>query len=211
MKLFFLLLLVVLSVAAKEIKSEVHVNVTHGGLLSTVIVQRVLESMGFKVDIYHFSATDEVTELDMTLYAKKPFDPKAFVEDLKDHQIMAGDEQVKDRQWTIALDATQALWNVPAITEDEGAQVERTNVAAWFRVNKTLGITVEAPYGHKWYPEIAVFDDKMEILASIKEPAFKDHMTFLLPEHAMYLKVSNANGMKMLREGMWIESAKNEQ
>ncbi len=211
MKLFFLLLLVVLSVAAKEIKSEIHFNITHGGILSTVIIERVLESMGFKVNIYRFSSTDEATELDMTLYAKKPFDPKAFAEDLREHQILAVNGQLISKQWKVELDASQALWNVPAITQDEGAQVERTNAAAWFRVNKTLGIRVEAPYGQKWYPEIAVFDNKMEILASIKEATFKDDMTFLLPEHAMYLKVSNANGMKMLREGMWIESANNEQ
>lgn len=206
MKFFFLLLLVVLSVAAKEIKNNLHLKVTQRGLLSTVIIQHVLVSMGLKVHMHRFSRTNEIIELDMILNGKKQFDTKKFIEELSLHQII-----VLNKQGIITLDASQALWNVPAITADEGAQVDRTNVASWFRVNNTFGITIEAPYGSKWYPEIAVLDDKMQTLVSIKESAFQDRMTFQLPDHAMYLKVSNINGMKMLREGMWIESANNEQ
>lgn len=211
MKSFFLLLLVVLSVAAKETKSEINLNVTHGGLLSTTIVQHALVSMGYKAHINRFSSANEITEMEMTLYGKKPLDPKEFAEELSLHQIRVSNAFVSNKKWTIGLDASQALWNIPAITQDEGAQIERTNFAVWFRINNTLGITVEAPYGTKWYPEIAVLDDKMQMLLSTKESTFKDRITFQLPEHAMYLKVSNSNGMKMLREGMWIESSNEEQ
>ena len=211
MKFFLLSLLMVLSGAAKEIKSDIHLDVTYGGSLSTVIVEHVLGSMGMKADIHRFSNTDEMTQMDLVLYAKKPFDPKAFTEELNAHRIIVRHTELKNRQWTIALDASQALWNLPAITQDEGAQVERTSVPAWFKVNQTVGIGIEAPYGSKWYPEIAVLDDKMKVLASLKESISTDRMTFLLPERAMYLKVSNANGMKMLKEGMWIESVNQEQ
>ncbi|MDP2078424.1 MAG: hypothetical protein Q8J85_10305 [Sulfuricurvum sp.] len=206
MKFFFLLLLVVLSVAAKEIKSNLHLKVTQGGLLSTVIVQHVLASMGFKVHMHRFSSTNEVTELDLVLHGKKQLNTKEFVEELSLHQITA-----LNKQGMIVLDASQALWNVPAITADEGAQVDRSNLDSWFRVNNTFSIRIEAPYGHKWYPEIAVLDEKMQTLVSVKESTYKDEMTFQLPEHAMYLKVSNVNGMKMLKEGMWIESANSDQ
>lgn len=206
MKFFFLLLLVVLPVAAKEIKSNIHLSVTHGGLPSTVIILHVLGLMGHKANMHHFSRNNEVVEMDITLHAKKQFDLKAFAEELNLHQI-----GMHIKQGAIELDASNALWNVPIITEDEGVQVERTSVAPWFRVNKTFGITIEAPYGNKWYPEIAIIDENMQTLVSMKESTPKDRMTFQLPEHAMYLKVSNTNGMKMLREGMWIESANNEQ
>ena len=210
MKLFFLLLLTLL-VSAKEIKSSIHLKVTQGGLLSTVIVHHVLGSMGFKADMNHFSSNNEAVEMDMILTSKKPFDPKAFIEELSLHQIVTRNGQAKNKQWEIELDASHALWNIPAITEDEGAQVERSSVAFWFQVNKASGITVEAPYGYKWYPEIAILDNQMQALSSIKESTSTDRMTFRLPEGAMYLKVSNTNGMKMLREGMWIESANAEQ
>lgn len=211
MKLFFLLLMIVLSVAAKEIKSNIHLNVNHGGLLSTIIVQHVLGSMGYKANIHRLSYANEAVEMDIDLHAKKQFDPKLFAEELGFHQIKVNNGQIKNQQGMIELDASDALWNVPVITQDEGAQIERTNIASWFRVNNTSAITVEAPYGYKWYPEIAVLDDAMHPLASIKESISQDRMTFQLPEHAMYLKVSNTNGMKMLKEGMWIESANDEQ
>lgn len=211
MKFFLLSLLIVLSGAAKEIKSDLHLNVTYGGSLSTVIVGHVLGSMGFKADIHRFSNIDEMTQMELVLYAKKPFDPKAFTQELNAHHIMVRHAELQNREWTMELDASQASWNLPAITQDEGAQVERTNVPVWFKVNQTVGIAVEAPYNSKWYPEIAVLDDKMNVLASLKESTSTDRMAFLLPERAMYLKVSNANGMKMLKEGMWIESANQEQ
>ena len=202
--------MVVLSVPAKEIKSTIHLNVNHGGLLSTIIVQHVLGSMGYKANIHRLSNADEAVEMDIVLYAKKQFDPKLFVEELSLHQIVLSNGQTKNQQGTIELDASDALWNVPAITQDEGAQIERTNVASWFKVNNTSAVTIEAPYGHKWYPEIAVLDNTMQPLISIRESISQESMTFPLPEHAMYLKVSNTNGMKMLKDGMWIESANNE-
>ena len=211
MKLFFLLLMVVLSVGAKEIKSNIHLNVNHGGLLSTIIVQHVLGSMGYKANIHRLSYANEAVEMDIVLHAKKQFDPKSFAEELSLHQITVSNGQITTQQGTMELDAAAALWNVPAITQDEGAQIERTSVASWFRVNNTSAITIEAPYGHKWYPEIAVLANTMHPLASIKESISQERMTFQLPEHAMYLKVSNTNGMKMLKEGMWIESANDEQ
>lgn len=211
MKIFFLLLTVVLSVAAKEIKSNIHLNVNHGGLLSTIIVQHVLGSMGYKANIHRLSNVNETVEMDIILHAKKQFDPKIFAEELSLHQITVRNGQIKKQQETIELDAADALWNVPAITEDEGAQIERTSVASWFRVNNTSAIAIEAPYGHKWYPEIAVLDNTMQTLISAKESVSQDRITFQLPEHAVYLKVSNTNGMKMLKEGMWIESANDEQ
>jgi hypothetical protein len=211
MKLFFLLLMVVLSVAAKEIKNTIHLNVNHGGLLSTIIVQHVLGSMGYKTNIHRLSNANEAVEMDIVLHSKKQFDPKLFAEELSFHQITVSNGQLKNQLGTMELDASDALWNVPAITQDEGEQIERTGVASWFRVNNTSAITVEAPYGHKWYPEIAVLDNAMQPLISIRESISQESMTFQLPEHAMYLKVSNTNGMKMLKEGMWIESASDEQ
>lgn len=206
-----LLLLFTFSLAWGETKGELHLTIAQGGLLSTKIISSVLGSMGFKSDVYRFNSMDTNVAMDLTLRGKKSFDSKDFIEALREHQIMGQVGQLKNKQWAIALDASQAVWNIPAITEDEGAQIDRSNVASWFNVNKASAITVEAPYGSKWYPEIAVLDARMQALVSIKEPTFKDRMTFQLPEHAMYLKVSNTNGMKMLREGMWIESANDEQ
>lgn len=205
------LLMVGFTLAAGEIKSEIHLNITQGGLLSTAIIQRVIGSMGFVDDAHRLSRTDEMIEMDLVLHGKKTFDLKDFAEKLRAHQITVQGRTSQNKESRIELDASQVFWNLPAISEDEGAQLERTTVPSWFVVNKSQGISIEPPYGNKWFPEIAVFDNNMEVLASSKEFQASDRMSFKLPEHAVYLKVSNANGMKLLKEGMWIESANDEQ
>ncbi|MFA6189381.1 MAG: hypothetical protein WC680_08910 [Sulfuricurvum sp.] len=211
MKRLLWLLMVGFTLAAGETKIEMHLNVAQGGLLSTAIIQRVLGSMGFIVDTHRLSRSEGIIEMDLLLHGKKGLDVEAFVEKLREHQITAQNKQLKNKQSVIELDASQVFWNLPAISEDEGAQLERTTLPYWFAVNKSKGISVEAPYGNQWFPEIAIFDENMQVLASLKEFQARDRMSFKLPEHAVYLKVSNANGMKLLKEGMWIESANDEQ
>jgi hypothetical protein len=160
--------------------------------------------MGLKSDIHHFINTDGIVEIDCTLYGKKVFDPRGFSDALSEHQITLKSGQFKNKQWIVGLDASRAFWNLTSISEDEGAQLERRALPYWFVVNKAQGISIEAPYGSKWYPEIAIFDSNMQILASFRELKSQDELNFKLPENAMYLKVSNANGMKMLKEGTWI-------
>lgn len=207
MKRLFYGLLLTFSLASADIKSDIHITIEQGGLLSNAIIQQVLTSMGFKVDIHRFVSTDGVIEMDCTLYGKKVFDARGFSDVLSEHQIVVKSGQLKNKQWNIGLDATQAFWNLSAISEDEGAQLERRALPYWFVVNKAQGILIEAPYNNKWYPDIAIFDSNMQILATFREFKSNDRLIFKLPENAMYLKVSNANGMKMLKEGTWVSGA----
>jgi hypothetical protein len=167
--------------------------------------------MGYKADMHHIVSTDGMIEMDLTLSGKKPFDSRGFKDTLQEHQITVQSGQVKNKEWVIGLDVSQAFWNLAPISEDEGAQLERRAVPYWFLVNKAQGISVEAPYGNKWYPEIAIFDSNMQVLASFREFKSHDHLNFKLPQNAMYLKISNANGMKILKEGMWVQCANDAQ
>lgn len=211
MKSLLWLMIGVFSLAAAETKTDLHLRIAQGGLLSTKIIHQVLGSMGFKANGYRYRSSEETTEMDLLLNGKKTFDPKYFVETLREHHIMVQSGEFKNKEWTIGVDATRASWNLPAISEDEGAQLARTTLPYWFVVHKTVGVSIEAPYGNKWYPEIAIFDENMQILGFFREFKSRDRMSFKMPEHAMYLKVSNANGMKMVKEGMWVESSNDEQ
>lgn len=211
MKRLFYALLLTSSLLFAEIKSDIHLTISQGGSLSMAILTHTLSSMGFKVDVHRFMIMNDSVELDCTISTKKPFDPRGFSDALREHQIIVQNGSFKNQQWVLGLNASQAFWNLAPISEDEGAQLEHTAVPYWFVVNQTKGISIEAPYGNKWYPEIAIFDSNMQTLASFREFKSYDHLTFKLPENAMYLKVSNANGMKMLKEGMWVSSANDAQ
>ncbi|MDD5210893.1 MAG: hypothetical protein PHV62_00630 [Sulfuricurvum sp.] len=211
MKRLLYALLLTYSLALGDMKSDVHLTISQGGLLSSAIIQQVFGSMGFKADMHHFVSTDGMVEMDCTLYGKKAFDAKGFSAALSEHQIMIKFGQFKNKQWMIGLDASQAFWNLASISEDEGAQLEKRAFSYWFVVNKAQGISIEAPYGNKWYPEVAVFNRNMQVLASFREFKSHDRLNFKLPENAIYLKVSNANGMKMLKEGTWVGCANDAQ
>jgi hypothetical protein len=204
-------LILTYSLAFADIKSDMHVTVVQGGLLSNVIMQEIFGLMGFKSDIHHFVSKDGIVEMDLNLYGKKVFDPKRFSDALSEHQIKIKSGQLKDKKWIIGLDASEAFWNLAPINGDEGAQLERRVHPYWFLVNKAQAISIEPPYGNRWYPEVAVLDSNMQILASFREFKSHERLTFKLPENAMYLKVSNANGMKMLKEGTWVSCANEEE
>lgn len=209
-RLLHILLLTYVSAFA-DIRSEMHVTVSQGGLLSSAILQQVFGSMGLKTDMYRFASADGTVEMDFTLYGKKVFDPKGFNDALSEHQITLKSGQFKNKQWIIGLDASQAFWNLTSISEDEGSTMEARTTPYWFVINKAQMISIEPPYSGKWYPEVAVYDSNMQVLAFFREFKPHDKLNFKLPENAMYLKVSNANGMKILKEGTWIDCANDAQ
>lgn len=210
MKRLLYTLLLTSSLAFADVKNDMHITVVQGGMLSTAIIGQLFSSMGLKAQMHRFEGTEGMVEIDCTLYSKRGFDPKAFSDALSEHQIIVKSGEFKNKLWTLNLDASQAFWNLSPISEDEGAQLERQAFPYWFVVNKAQSISIEAPYGNKWYPDVAVFDSNMQVLAAFREFKSQDRFAFKLPENAMYLKVSNANGMKMLKEGTWVSSA-NEQ
>ena len=211
MKLLVWFVIFTFSLAAGDVKTEVHLRVDHGNILSSKIILQAFSTIGQRVNIRHYESDSEMMRMEISLSGRKPFQPKSFSEILRDNGLVITAGTVRDKKWTIEIDASSLLWQVPAITPDEGAQMEKTAVPSWFVVNQSNALTIEAPYGNKWYPEIAVLDANMGILSSIRTFKAEERMSFTLPAGAMYLKIANTNGMKLLKEGMWIEHYKEEQ
>lgn len=210
MKLLFWVAVMSVSLTATEIKTHLHLHIMQGGLLCTKIIHTTLAKMGFKANVNRYRNQDGTVDMDLLLNGRKPYDPKLFAEMLREHQIVVEKGQLQNKQWMVTLDASNTVWNIPAISEDEGAQMERSLVPYWFQVNKAHAISIEAPYGIKWYPDVAVLDANMQVLASYREFKDEDRLVFELPQNSMYLKVSNASGMKILKEGMWVDHATDE-
>jgi len=210
-KPLILAVILTLSLVAGDTKTNVDLRVVHGSILSSKIIVHALNAVGQRSAIHRYEKDGETTRMEISLSGRKGFDPKYFSEILRDNSMVITAGTVRDKKWTIEIDASSLLWQIPAITPDEGAQMEKSAVPAWFVVNQSSALTIEAPYGNKWYPDIAVLDANMEVLSSMRSFKTQERMTFTLPEGAMYLKIANTNGMKLLKEGMWIEHYTNEQ
>ncbi|MDD5385882.1 MAG: hypothetical protein PHQ22_01660 [Sulfuricurvum sp.] len=195
-----------LSLVAGDTKTDINLHVAHGSILSSKIIIQALNTIGQRVSIHRYESDGERARMEISLSGRKVFDPKYFSEILRDNAMVITAGAVRDKKWTIEIDASFVLWQIPVITPDEGAQMEKSAVPAWFVVNQSSALTIEAPYGNKWYPDIAVLNANMEVLSSMHTFKPEERISFTLPEGAMYLKVANTNGMKLLKEGMWIEN-----
>lgn len=206
-KVLFFLLIFLLSLGAAENKAELHLQVAKGGIVSTKILSSALQTMGQHVNIHRYENDGQTVEMDIILSGRKAFDPKYFGEFLRENGMAITKASLQNKNWYLEMDASDAVWNIPSITVDEGAQLEKSTLHHWYTVDQAKAISIEAPYGGKWYPDVAVMDSKMQVLVSFRAFTSRDQMSFALPEGAKYLKISSTNGMKLLKEGMWIEHA----
>lgn len=193
------------SLLAGDAKAEIDLRVAHGSTLSSKIILQALSSSGQRVTVHRYKSDSDMTLMEISLSGRKAFDPRNFSDVLGENGLILTKGTIRDKRWLMEFDGSQIHWNIPAITPDEGAQMEKSLTSNWFSINQSSVISIEAPYGNKWYPDVAVLDSSLRVLSSIREFTPREQLVFSLPEGAMYLKVSNANGMKLLKEGMWIE------
>ncbi len=191
---------------ATENRSELHLYLLNGGVVATKIIIGALNTMGQRVNLYRYVDNVQNIEMEMTLSGRKAFDPKSFKEHLGESGIILTKGSVKNKSWNLELEGGSVIWNIPSITLDEGAQVGKSPFPSWYKVNGVQAISIEPPYSGHWYPDIAAMDASMNVLGSLRIFTPRDQMSFSLPEGSIYLKVSSTNGMKLLKEGMWIES-----
>ncbi|MGZ8547321.1 MAG: hypothetical protein ACXW33_01775 [Sulfuricurvum sp.] len=207
MKFLFFLLIFLVTLEASENKAELHLRVTHGGIVSTKIILSAINAIGQHAALVRYENNGETIEMDILLSGRKAFDAKTFGDLLRESAMVFTKGSVQNKSWHLDMDGSAATWNIPSITIDEGAQLEKSALPHWFVVDQAKAISVEAPYGGKWYPDVAVMDANMQVLVSFRTFTSRDQMSFALPEGAKYLKISSTNGMKLLKEGTWVEHA----
>lgn len=170
------------------------------------ILQQTLSADMLQGEIHRFSYDGTVSEIQMRVGGKKGYDPKRLTEQLKERFIKVVSTQFDNKRWHFNLDMQEATLDIPPINEDASAQMSRSIYPYWFDVSHARYITIEAPHEGAWYPELAVLDEKMQVLHSSKEKRPEHEMAFELPEGSYYLKVSNSQGMHLLKEGLWVSA-----
>lgn len=169
-------------------------------------ITQAFHNVGYKFEVETFSTQSGSGIIIGTAVGNKAFIPPALGEHLKGQGIKMERAQMNDKGLFLTLDTQSALWNVLLLGSDEGLELKRVNSPQWFRVEPLQQIRIEPPYTGKWYPDICVLDASMQVLTSFRSLVVKEELQFELPQGSHYLKVSNAQGMKLLKEGMWIES-----
>lgn len=184
-----------------------HITFTGEPMVGLRTIIQSFSAAGYQFDTDSFSVENHMGELNATVTSNKVFSPPLLAENLQEQGIGIIKAHFDPHKGlSLVLDTENAYLNVVLLGSDEGSELKKVNVAQWFRVEETQNIRIEPPYTGKWYPEIAVFDHSMGLISSFRSMEAKEEFQFELPKGAYYLKISNAQGMKVLKEGMWIES-----
>lgn len=176
---------------------------TVGGLR---ILQQTLGELGYKMEIEKFFKNTDGFSARCKVIGHKPFNADLFLENLAAQQVKIKNSKKISGGVEIALNLQQSPWQAAPLGADEGSELQKTSSAYWFSVESGQKILIQPPFGVKWYPDIAVFDENFVLLYERRDAKSSDEIEFLLPDGAKYLKVSNMEGMKLLKEGTWVES-----
>lgn len=202
--LFFLLSLGLLGAQLTQLKTHIELRAEPLPALTALI--STFNTLGYKIQIDSLSTSESVMQIDAVLIGIKPFNSAILAEHFQENGLKLTHGRVNQGKLELAIDATAAVWNVPLLNADEGIELQRSSTPYWFRVEPGQVVSIQAPYGGKWYPDISVLDGSMRLLSSYRSEKNHDDLKLPLPEGAYYLKISNTYGMKALKEGMWVES-----
>jgi len=188
--------------------SSINTQITFSGepAVSMRTLTHAFNAVGYKLDVDTLVIQNLTGDLHGMAIGNKVFNPTALGENLKEQGIRIERAHLDKNGLSLIVDTRNAFWNTPLLGADEGSELKRTNAAQWFRVEEGQTIHIEPPYTGKWYPDLSVLDSSMHVLSSFRSSESKEELQFELPQGAYYLKISNAQGMKVLKEGMWIES-----
>lgn len=204
MKRLYLLLCLPLILCGSSIHTQI--DFTGEASVSIRAITQAFNTIGYKLDVDSLRIESASGKLLATALGSKVFNPALLSENLKEQGIRIERAHYEKNGLTLVLDTRNAFWNTPLLGSDEGSELKRMTGAQWFRVEEGQHIRIEPPYAGKWYPDLAVLDISMQVLYSLRSFESKEEFEFPLPPGAYYLKVSNTQGMKVLKEGMWIES-----
>ncbi len=181
-----------------------HITFKGEAILSLRTVTQAFNAIGYKLDIDSFDFQNNSGELSAIAIGNKPFSISGLDENLKNEGIQVEKISLDKNDLSLALDAQESVWNI-LLLQEEGVELKHVNTAQWFRLGKAQHIHIQPPYTGKWYPDIAILDRSMHLISSFRAADSKEELQLEVPDGAYYLKVSNVQGMKILKEGMWIE------
>lgn len=185
---------------------QVRIELRADPLVGLTTLAHTFKSLGYRMQIDTISTRNSVSQIEAVIIGQKPLNPTVLAENFQEEGIKLVYARMNEGKLELGIDATAAVWNLQILGADEGIGLERSSSPYWLRVTEGQTIRIEPPYGVKWYPDVSVMDASMRILFSERSENSANELKLPLPEGAYYLKISNTNGMKSLKEGMWVES-----
>lgn len=204
MKIILLLWLFPLVFFAGTIQSNI--SVEGDPLVAFRTITQGFYSVEYKLENESFEQSGEVLKWRAKAIGNKGLNLVQLGEYFKEQGFIITRIELSKGELYLDLNGYNAHWNIAELGQDEATEIKKVSNPQWFRVRGSQIIRLESPYTTKWYPDIAILDEQMNLVSSLRSHEEKDELEFELPKEAYYLKVSHSQGMKLLKEGMWVES-----
>lgn len=189
--------------------NTIHVRIDFVGVpaVALKVITQSFGTVGYRLDPSFLDYRENKGILEGYLTGIRPLGAEQLNQVLHESDFDVSDGQVKEKNLFFKVNGTSGYWNATPLPADEGIELKKSASAQWFQVEGGQNIHIVPPYAGRWYPDIAVFDGRMNVLMEKRDTKGEEGLEIDLPQEAKYLKVSNLHGMKLLREGTWIESS----
>ena len=104
--------------------------------------------------------------------------------------------------WEYTIDTSHARLNVKKLRRATVLKLKRSLYAHWLNVSKIKKLSIESGERNLWYPQVTYYDSSLHILKVYKKDKKTDKIVFRMPKNSVYMKISDMNSMKNLKDDL---------
>lgn len=175
------------------------------------IVQQAFQDIGYRFEPLKVDKTSESENFTGRVSGFKPFDFVMLQALLTEEGVQVEQAVLENETLVLGVNVSQSEWKVPVLDAHGGEELPRSSSPFWFKVTPGDVLRFEPPYEGKWYPDIVFLDSQLRVVYAYQSSEPKSELEVDVPQDGFYMKVSNLQGMKLLRNGMWIQSVSSAQ
>ena len=105
-------------------------------------------------------------------------------------------------QWHYSIDIQNAHLSLQSIIPHQPTDLKKSLRPYLVNVQKGKKLTLHTKGGDAWFPDIAIFDEKMRLLKVYKRKKRTKEIVFYLPKESVYMKITDSFNQSNLRHGL---------
>ena len=105
-------------------------------------------------------------------------------------------------QWNYSIDIENAHLSLQTIYPYQPNELKKSLRPYLINIEKGRKLTLHTKGGDAWFPDIAIFDEKMRLLKVYKRKKRTKEIVFYLPKESVYMKITDSFNQSNLRHGL---------
>ena len=104
--------------------------------------------------------------------------------------------------WTYSIDIENAHLSLQLLIPEQPIELKKSLRPYLLNISKGKKLTLHTKGRDAWFPDIAIFDDKMRLLKVYKLKKRTKEIVFYLPKESVYMKITDSFNQSNLRHGL---------